>query len=88
MGAAGRSNIQTLIDMKAISLAEAKQRCPNLAVRPMRTTRYREVAEQIQASKAIRAIVLSEKREERERERERETHTHRDRHRDRRPSRC
>lgn len=43
MGAQGRKHIQHLINMGAVSLEEAMRRCPDLQIRPMRTTRYRQV---------------------------------------------
>ena len=43
VGAAGRAHIKHLIDMGAVSLEQALQRCPTLQVRPMRTDRYRQV---------------------------------------------
>ncbi|KAK9867449.1 hypothetical protein WJX84_000515 [Apatococcus fuscideae] len=44
VGEAGRASIQRLKDMGAVSLAEAKKKCPALQIRPMRTDRYRQVA--------------------------------------------
>ncbi|KAK9826961.1 hypothetical protein WJX74_001872 [Apatococcus lobatus] len=44
VGDAGRASIQRLKDMGAVSLAEAKRKCPALQIRPMRTDRYRQVA--------------------------------------------
>ena len=43
VGAGGRAGIPHLIEIGAISLQEARQRCPGLAVLPMRTARYRKV---------------------------------------------
>ena len=43
VGEAGRASIQRLKDMGAVSLAEAKRKCPALQIRPMRTDRYRQV---------------------------------------------
>lgn len=44
VGDAGRANIPKLQEIGAVSLEEARRRCPNLQVRPMRADRYREVA--------------------------------------------
>lgn len=44
VGDAGRASIQRLKDMGAVSLAEAKRKCPALQIRPMRTDRYRQVS--------------------------------------------
>lgn len=43
MGAAGRVSIPHLVHMQAVGIDEARQRCPGLVVKPMRTARYREV---------------------------------------------
>ncbi|KAG2491453.1 hypothetical protein HYH03_010239 [Edaphochlamys debaryana] len=47
VGAGGRASIPHLKAMGAVSMAEARRRCPGLVVRPMRTERYRRVAEQL-----------------------------------------
>ncbi|KAK9807873.1 hypothetical protein WJX72_011771 [[Myrmecia] bisecta] len=47
VGAGGRSNIKWLQEVGAVSMEEAKRRCPGLVVRPMRTERYRQVAGQV-----------------------------------------
>ena len=47
VGAGGRANIEHLKRMGARSEAEARASCPDLIVRPMRTSRYREVGERI-----------------------------------------
>ncbi|GLC37395.1 hypothetical protein PLESTM_000579000 [Pleodorina starrii] len=49
VGAGGRASIPYLRAMGAVSMAEAQVRCPDLVVRPMRTERYRRVAEQVHA---------------------------------------
>ena len=43
VGAGGRKHIQHLIDMEAVSVEECMKKCPTLQIRPMRTTRYRQV---------------------------------------------
>lgn len=48
VGAAGRANIETLKEIGAVSMEEARRRCPGLVVKPMRTERYREVALRMQ----------------------------------------
>ncbi|GLI59531.1 hypothetical protein VaNZ11_001423, partial [Volvox africanus] len=50
VGAGGRASIPYLKAMGAVSRAEAQRRCPGLVIRPMRTERYRRVAEQLHAS--------------------------------------
>lgn len=45
VGDKGRAEIPHLVEMKAVSAAEARQRCPGLVVLPMRVERYRAVAQ-------------------------------------------
>ena len=52
-GYRGRHEIESLREMQSVSKAEAKQKCPELVILPMRPDRYRE------ASKAIKSVLDS-----------------------------
>lgn len=43
-GAGGRAHVPHLVQMGAVSLEEAQRTCPGLVVKPMRTSRYRQVS--------------------------------------------
>eukprot|EP00884_Botryococcus_braunii_P008015 jgi/Botrbrau1/17214/Bobra.0620s0004.1 len=47
VGDAGRAAIAWLRERGALSIQEALQRCPTLVIRPMRTDRYRQVANEV-----------------------------------------
>ena len=47
VGAQGRAQIERLVQMGSISLDECREKCPGLAVRPMRTDRYREAGQAV-----------------------------------------
>ena len=49
VGAQGRSNISSLIEMGSIGVEEARRRCPGLVVLPMRVERYRSAGAAIHA---------------------------------------
>ena len=47
VGAQGRRQIRSLVEMQSVSISEAKRRCPGLVVLPMRMERYREAGRAI-----------------------------------------
>jgi hypothetical protein len=53
VGDAGRAAIPWLRERGALSMEEARQRCPGLRVLPMRTDRYREVRGLLESSYCV-----------------------------------
>ena len=47
VGARGRAQIDSLIRMGSMGLAECRRRCPGLIIKPMRVDRYREAGQAV-----------------------------------------
>ena len=47
VGARGRAQIDSLIRMNSMGLAECRRRCPGLIIKPMRVDRYREAGQAV-----------------------------------------